>query len=166
MAGLLAFPVTILIAATAAAFGPWLGFAYAGIGAIASAVVTYEVGRRLSKEALRDFLGPRLGRIRERIATEGIIAVATVRLVPLAPFTVVNLVAGASEIRLVDYVLGTLLGMAPGLIVMSALGHQLARILVDPTPTEFALLVGAVLAWIATAIGIQIAVSKYWSRTS
>jgi uncharacterized membrane protein YdjX (TVP38/TMEM64 family) len=164
--GLVVFPVTILIAATAAAYGPWLGFVYATCGSLASAVVTYKIGRGLGKETLRDFLGPRLGRIRERIAAEGIIAVAMIRLVPVAPFTLVNLVAGASEIRFVDYVLGTLLGMVPGLIVMSALGHQLARILVDPTPLEFVWLIGAVLAWIAMAVGVQIAVSKYWSRTS
>ena len=98
-AGLVAFPVTILIAATAAAFGPWPGLAYATAGVLVSAMVTYAVGARLGKEALRNVLGPRLNRIRRRIARRGVIAVATIRLVPLAPFTVVNLVAGASAIR-------------------------------------------------------------------
>ena len=41
LGGLVVFPVMLLIAATAAAFGPWSGFALAGIGAIASAMVTY-----------------------------------------------------------------------------------------------------------------------------
>ena len=38
--GILVFPVLLLIAATAATFGPWLGFAYAASGALASALVT------------------------------------------------------------------------------------------------------------------------------
>ena len=42
--GLIAFPVLILIAATAAAFGPVAGLAYAAAGSLASAVVTYAVG--------------------------------------------------------------------------------------------------------------------------
>jgi phospholipase D1/2 len=38
LGGLVGFPVLLLIAATAAAFGPWLGFTLAGAGAIASAI--------------------------------------------------------------------------------------------------------------------------------
>jgi phospholipase D1/2 len=161
--GLVAFPVLILIAATAAAFGPWLGLAYATAGALASAFVTFALGAKLGKDVLRDFLGPRLNRIREKIAREGVIAVALVRMVPLAPFTVVNLVAGASDIKLSHFMLGTLLGMAPGLLVMSALGHQISRILIDPTATELALLVAFIVLWIAVSIGVQVVVSKFWS---
>jgi uncharacterized membrane protein YdjX (TVP38/TMEM64 family) len=163
-AGLLAFPVTVLIAATAAAFGPLPGFLYATTGVIASAAITYGAGARLGKEALRSVLGPRLNRIRRRIANRGILAVATIRLVPLAPFTVVNLVAGASAIRPLDYLAGTLLGMLPGLIVLSLLGQQVVRILADPTPGALAYLVAAVAAWIALSIGLQVLVSKRWSE--
>jgi phosphatidylserine/phosphatidylglycerophosphate/cardiolipin synthase-like enzyme/uncharacterized membrane protein YdjX (TVP38/TMEM64 family) len=164
-AGFVAFPVTILIAATAAAFGPWPGLAYAGIGVLVSAVSTYAVGARLGKEALRNVLGPRLNRVRRRIARRGVIAIATIRLVPVAPFTVVNLVAGASAIRPFDYVAGTALGMLPGLVVLSVLGHQIVRILTHPTPVAVALLLAAVAGWIAVSIGLQVLVSKLWSET-
>jgi phospholipase D1/2 len=163
-AGLVAFPVTILIAATAAAFGPWAGLLYAATGVLASAIVTYALGARLGKDALRSVLGPRLNRLRRRIARRGVIAVATIRLVPLAPFTVVNLVAGASAIRPVDYIAGTILGMLPGLIVLSILGHQVMRILSNPTWTEVGLLVAAVAAWIGASIGLQAAVTKLGSE--
>jgi phospholipase D1/2 len=163
-AGFVAFPVTILIAATAAAFGPWPGLAYAAGGVLVSASITYVVGAKLGKEALRNVLGPRLNRIRRRIARQGIIAVAAIRLVPLAPFTVVNLVAGASAIRPLDYLAGTALGMFPGLIVLSVLGHQIVRILTHPTPADVALLAAAVAAWIAVSIGLQVVVSKLWSE--
>ena len=158
--GILAFPVTLLIAATAAAFGPWLGFAYAAAGALASALVTYGIGATLGRETLQDYLGPRLNRIRRSIARRGIIAVAAVRLVPIAPFTLVNLVAGASQIKLQDYMIGTALGLAPGLIVMSALGSQIVRILAEPTWANVLLLVGAVVVWIAISLALQLLVSK------
>jgi uncharacterized membrane protein YdjX (TVP38/TMEM64 family) len=163
-AGLVAFPVTILIAATAAAFGPWAGLGYAAAGVLVSAIVTYALGARLGKEALRNVLGPRLNRLRRRIARRGVIAVATIRLVPLAPFTVVNLVAGASAIRPVDYIAGTILGMLPGLIVLSMLGHQVMRILTNPSWAEVGLLAAAVAAWIAVSIGLQIVVTKLGSE--
>ena len=90
------------------------------------------LGLVLGRETLRAMLGPRLKRVQRKIVSGGVLAIAAIRLVPLAPFTVVNLVAGASDVRLGAYLAGTLIGMAPGLLVMSALGHQFMRILSEP----------------------------------
>lgn len=162
VAGFVMFPVTVLIAATAAAFGPWYGFLYAALGALASAVATYAVGAAIGKPALREFLGPRLNRIRQRVVRRGVITIAALRMVPIAPFTVVNLVAGASAIPVFDYVAGTLLGLLPGLTMISAVGHQFARIMTAPSPADLAWLAAAVVAWILLSIGVQAAVSR-WS---
>ena len=159
--GLIAFPITVLIAATAAAFGPAAGLAYATAGSLLSAIVTYAVGVVLGRETLRGMLGARLKRVQSKIVSGGVLAVAAIRLVPLAPFTVVNLVAGASDVKLGAYVAGTLLGMAPGLIVMSALGHQFVRILSAPRPGEFAILFAVLLAWLAVAGCVQLVVAKF-----
>jgi uncharacterized membrane protein YdjX (TVP38/TMEM64 family) len=99
--------------------------------------------------------------VQYKIVSGGVLAVAAIRLVPLAPFTVVNLVAGASEVRLATYVAGTLLGMAPGLLVMSALGHQFVRILSEPRPGEFAILIVVLLSWLAVAGCVQLIVAKF-----
>jgi uncharacterized membrane protein YdjX (TVP38/TMEM64 family) len=162
--GLVAFPVLILITVTAATFGPWLGFAYALVGVIASALMTYAIGVRFGQAALRRLIGGRIERIRQRIVHRGVFAVAAIRLVPIAPFTIVNLAAGASAIRLADYIAGTLLGMLPGLIALSALGHQLVRIVTNPTPTEAALLALAVAVWIAVTFGVQALIGKFQGR--
>ncbi len=163
IAGSLMFPVTVLIAATAAAFGPWTGFTYAFIGALASALTTYAIGAAIGKRTVQDLLGPRLNRIRQKIASRGVVSIAAIRLVPVAPFTVVNLAAGASAIPVFDYMAGTVIGMMPGMIMISAVGNQFARILTSPTPFDIAALVVAVGAWIALSIGVQAAVSRYWS---
>jgi uncharacterized membrane protein YdjX (TVP38/TMEM64 family) len=160
--GLVVFPVVVLIAATAATFGPLLGFLYAAAGTMASAFVTFAIGAWLGKQTLRDVLGPRLDSVRKRVARKGVIAVALIRLVPVAPFTIVNLLAGASEITLTQYMLGTALGMLPGIFMMSVLGHQLSQIILHPNAFSLAMLAGAVLGWIALSIGIQAVVSKYW----
>jgi uncharacterized membrane protein YdjX (TVP38/TMEM64 family) len=153
--GVMVFPVLLLIAATAATFGPWLGFVYAGAGALASALVTYGLGVLLGRQAIDGLLGPRLNRIRRSVARRGVLAVAAVRMVPIAPFTVVNLVAGATRIPLADYLLGTILGMAPGLILMSALGHQIFNMITEPTLSNMLLLLVALLTWIGLTIGVQ-----------
>lgn len=166
LAGLVSFPVTILIAATAAAFGPWPGIAYAGAGALASAIVTFAIGALLGREMLRGLLGPRLERAHQRIARSGVLAVAAIRMLPIAPFTVVNLAAGASGIRALDYVIGTILGLAPGLIVLSILGGQVIEMLTNPTPTRLALLSLAVAAWIGLAAGAQYALRRFARKSS
>jgi uncharacterized membrane protein YdjX (TVP38/TMEM64 family) len=76
-------------------------------------------------------------------------------MVPIAPFTVVNLVAGASKIRFTDYVLGTVIGMAPGITLMSALGYQIWSILREPTWFNIVLFILAVIAWLAVSLGAQ-----------
>jgi uncharacterized membrane protein YdjX (TVP38/TMEM64 family) len=160
--GLVVFPVVVLIAATAATFGPLFGFIYAAIGTMVSAFVTYSIGALLGKQSLRDLLGPRLDNVRKRVARKGVIAVALIRLVPIAPFTIVNLLAGASEITIAQYLLGTALGMLPGIFMMSVLGHQLSQIVLHPNASSLAMLATAVVVWIGMSIGIQALVSKYW----
>jgi phosphatidylserine/phosphatidylglycerophosphate/cardiolipin synthase-like enzyme/uncharacterized membrane protein YdjX (TVP38/TMEM64 family) len=159
--GLVAFPVTIMIAATAASFGPWLGFVYALIGALASAILTYAIGGRIGRDALRSILGDRLNTIRNRIARQGIVAVVAIRLVPVAPFTLVNLVAGASGIRMWHYVVGTVLGLLPGLAVMSLLGSRIVRLIASPSFNEIVTVAVLVAIWMAMVGGLQAAVSRY-----
>jgi phospholipase D1/2 len=163
--GLIAFPVLLLIAATAAAFGPAAGLAYAAAGSLASAMVTYAIGVALGRDALRAVIGPRLRRVQRRIVRGGVLTIAAIRLVPIAPFTVVNLVAGASEIRFSAFVAGTVLGMAPGLIVMSALGHQIMRIITGPSGTDIALLAVVLAIWLALAGGVQVAFARFGRRS-
>jgi phosphatidylserine/phosphatidylglycerophosphate/cardiolipin synthase-like enzyme/uncharacterized membrane protein YdjX (TVP38/TMEM64 family) len=163
--GLIAFPVLLLIAATAAAFGPLAGLFYAAAGSLLSATVTYAIGTAIGRDALRAVIGPRLKRVQRRIVRGGVLTIAAIRLVPIAPFTVVNLVAGASEIRFSAFIGGTVLGMAPGLIVMSALGHQIMRIITGPSGLDVALLAVVVAVWLALAGGVQIAFAKFGRRS-
>jgi len=162
----LLFPVTVLIAATAAAFGPWLGFAYSAVGALLSALISFMIGAMIGREALTSVLGPRLNRIRREVRNRGVIAVAVVRLVPIAPFGVINLVAGASKIRLLDFTLGTAIGMLPGIAVMAALGHQTTLVLTRPSLEAIIWFTLAIAAWLALSLGLQALVSRYWSEAS
>ncbi|MBI0432866.1 VTT domain-containing protein [Roseomonas sp. KE0001] len=160
--GLIAFPVNVLIVATAAAFGLWPGLAYAAIGAMFSALLTYLIGRWLGPGTLRRVFGPRINRVSQGIARNGILAVTLVRLMPVAPFTLVNLVAGAMRIRLLDYTVGTALGLAPGLILMTALGDRLLRILTDPSWRDLLGFALVLLAWGGLSYGLQIVIG--WLR--
>ncbi|MDX1376337.1 MAG: VTT domain-containing protein, partial [Burkholderiales bacterium] len=144
VASLSALPITLLIVATALVFGPLAAFVYALGGALAGAVLGFGLGHVLGRDAVRRLAGARVNALSQRLAQRGLIAVVAVRVVPVAPFTVVNVVAGASHIRLRDFVAGTLLGMAPGTAAVSLFSDRLSAALRAPTPaTLAALAVGA-----------------------
>jgi uncharacterized membrane protein YdjX (TVP38/TMEM64 family) len=164
LAGAVAFPVNILIFATAAVFGPWFGALYSAFGALSSALVMYGVGARFGTDALARLPGPRLKRALQAVRTRGVPAVVTLRLLPVAPFTLVNLAAGASAIRLTDFVIGTVLGMAPGVTLMAVMGDRVASLFSHPTLGELGLLALCVVAWIALAFSAQALLSRRGGR--
>jgi phospholipase D1/2 len=133
VASLLMVPVNVLIVATAVAFGPALGGAYAMAASLATATLDYAIGRALGAAAIERLVGKRV-ELARRLTRPGVVSAALMRLVPSAPFAVVNLVAGASRARLRDVVGGTALGMAPGILVVSILGGELASALRGTDP--------------------------------
>ena len=164
--GLIAFPVVVLIAATAATFGPLFGFAYALIGVLASALVTFFIGASVGRNAVRSLLGTRWDRARRAIDRRGILAIAAIRMVPVAPFSLINLIAGASSISVLDYLAGTLIGMLPGLIAMSVLGYQITALVTDFSARNFALLLAGIVGWLALAWSAQARVGRERGRAS
>ena len=140
LGGCLMFPVILLIAVTGMALGPATGFATALVGCLASAATVFWLGRLTGGRLLRRFGGEG---VNHWFARQGVLAVAVVRLVPTAPFTVVNLVAGASHLRFTHFLAGTAIGMAPGTMAFCLFGTQLERVLRDPRPETVGLVLGA-----------------------
>ena len=166
VAGAVAFPVTILILATAAVFGPWWGMLYATAGVAASAGLMFTVGARFGQEVPRRLLGKRWDRLRDRLQRRGLVAVVALRVVPVAPFSLINLAAGAGSIRLVDFMLGTLIGMGPGLVAIALMGDRIAKVLADPSAGQIAVLLLCVAGWIGLSFGAQALVSRLGERTT
>jgi phosphatidylserine/phosphatidylglycerophosphate/cardiolipin synthase-like enzyme/uncharacterized membrane protein YdjX (TVP38/TMEM64 family) len=166
IAGAIAFPVVVLIIATAATFGPWLGFLYAALGVLASAIAMYAVGALLGRDVLKSIAGPRWNKVQRAIEDRGMLAVAAIRVVPIAPFTLVNMTAGACSIRLLDYVAGTVIGMLPGLVAISALGTQITSIITDFSIANFVLLLLFIAGWLMLAWSAQLLVGRLRKRAS
>jgi phospholipase D1/2 len=130
--GLIVAPVTILIAISVLAFGPLLGFVYSYIGMTLSALLVFGIGHVLGHETVHRLAGSRLNTISQRLAQKGVLAVIAVRIIPVAPFSLVNLVAGASHIRSRHFLIGTLLGELPGLLGVSLFVDQISEAARNP----------------------------------
>lgn len=153
--GLIVFPLVLLIAATATVFDPITAVCVALAGSLANAVTLYLIGRLVMRDTVMHAFATAVEKLQRALSHTGIVAVATVRMVPIAPFTLVNLAAGAIGVRLRDYVIGTLLGLLPGTLALTAFGRQLREIMEHPTAANVGLLVVVAAIWIGLSIALQ-----------
>lgn len=155
LAAILSVPITLLIAATGLVFGAWPGIGYALSGTLLSAMATYGIGFALGRDAVRRLAGARANRLSERIGERGIVTVAVLRLLPIAPFTIVNLVAGASHIRLRDYLIGSVVGMTPGIVLTVTFAHQLLEAIRHPDVGSVSTMFAIGLALVGISVLLQ-----------
>ncbi|MEX2332993.1 MAG: VTT domain-containing protein [Pseudohongiella sp.] len=157
---LLMFPLTVLVVVTAMLFGPWWGLLYAGAGTLSSSAVTFWVGRMLGEAPLQRYSGRYVTSLRRYMGERSIRSMIVINLLPLAPFTFTNLMAGAFSLPFPRYMLGSAIGIIPGLAVVTLLGGQLGRILLAEDRQE---------VWMAVGIGIALlivflAIRWIWSK--
>ena len=151
LAGLVAFPFSLLIVVTVITYGPVAGFIYSLTGGTLSAIAVYWIGDRLGRNFVRKLGGGKINRISRKIARHGIVNIIFVRIVPVAPFTLINLVAGASHINFRDYTLGTLLGFIPGMLAVTLLADRVEATIREPDPGNTVWLVVTAMAVFAAA---------------
>jgi phosphatidylserine/phosphatidylglycerophosphate/cardiolipin synthase-like enzyme/uncharacterized membrane protein YdjX (TVP38/TMEM64 family) len=157
--GLLMVPITLMIIATVSVFGPWYGAGYALLGAELSAIASFALGHLLGNEALRRIAGSKVNRISQAIARRGVLTIITLRIVPVAPFSVINIIAGATAIRLRDFALGSFLGMIPGVVSIAILADRLVASLREPSPQSILILLAAIVLVILSLLAL-----RQWSR--
>jgi len=150
-ASMVMFPRPLITLAAVMIFGPWEGLTYSMSGVVLAGVVGYAIGRLFHRDTARRLAGPKLARVSHLVQRRGIIAVALVRFVPIAPYLVVNVVMGAMRIKFTDFVIGTFLGMLPGALAATVLSNQLASMLHDPARVNGWIIAGAVAAFAALA---------------
>lgn len=150
LACLLLVPVTALTVAAGLAYGPAAGFAVAWIGATMAAALGHLAGRHMWRESVRRLAGDRLNTLSRRLAKRGILASALVRIVPVAPFMVVNLVAGASHVRGRDFVVGTALGILPGTFLLVVAADWTNALFAEPDASRWMWTALSVLALAGT----------------
>jgi uncharacterized membrane protein YdjX (TVP38/TMEM64 family) len=120
-------------------FGYTLGAAYAAIGATAGATILFTVARSTLGAALRERAGPWLGKMRAGFQANAVSYLLVLRLVPLFPFWLVNLVPACLGMSLRGYVGATFVGILPGTVVYAVLGSGLGKVLDAGETPEFSL---------------------------
>ena len=143
-------PQFMLIAAAVVAFGPLAGFAYSWIGTMVSSLVGFYLGRIAGARTLESFSGEGLRKFMGLIGRNGFLASLIVRLVPSAPFIVVNMAAGVTPMRVLDFALGSGVGIVPKIALTCFAGNSLARVMRgEGNASHFVALAAVVAIWLA-----------------
>lgn len=149
VAGLLFLPVWLLILTTSLWLSPPLSFAVALGGALLSSSIAFAVGR-LARGPLTRRFGAKRAFIAMRGA--GIEHIVALRVLPVLPFTLVNMSAGALGVPFFrTFIAGTVIGMGPSIFAVTFLGDRARKVFTDPTPASVALLIAAALLLVVVA---------------
>lgn len=109
-------------------FGPLLGTLYVNVGATTGATLAFLAARYLLHDWVESKFGHRLGPIQEGFKNNAFSYLLTLRLIPLFPFFLVNLLSGLTRISLGTYAAATAIGIIPGSFVYAFAGRQLGTI--------------------------------------
>ena len=125
----LSLPIaTVLTLAGGFFFGKWLGTAYVVGAATVGAAIIFTIAKTSLGETLREKAGGLYGRIEANMADNAVGYLLFMRLVPIFPFFLVNIVPALFNVRLRTFVLTTFFGILPGSFVFVNLGEQLGEI--------------------------------------
>lgn len=119
---------SLLMLAAGSGFGAALGTLLCLAGCTAGATLAMLASRRWLQPWIRRRHGQRLAGVEARIATDGAYWLFSLRLLPVVPFTVVNLVAGLTAMRTWTFTWISFVGMAAGTFVYVNAGSELGHV--------------------------------------
>src|SRR5690348_15707051 len=145
--------MTLMTLAAGAIFGVVEGSVIVSFGSAIGATLAMLAARFVFKDAVRKRFAHRLQRVDAGIEREGAFYLLGIRLVPIFPFFIVNLLMGLTHIRVRTYYWVTQLGMLAGTIVYVNAGTRIAsaktlRGLIS-TPLIVSLALLALLPWVS-----------------
>lgn len=128
MAGLSLPGAAVMTLAGGALFGLGTGTLVVSFASSIGATLAFLVSRFLLRDSIQSKFGEKLTAINEGVRKDGAFYLFTLRLVPIFPFFVINLVMGLTAIRTLVFYVVSQLGMLPGTLVYVNAGTQLAKI--------------------------------------
>lgn len=156
----LSFPgATVMTLAGGAMFGLWVGVPVVLVSATIGATLAFWIARYVLRGTVQRRFGDRLGTINKGLERDGVFYLFSLRLVPIFPFFLINLLMGLTTLPSMTYFWVSLVGMFAGTAVYVNAGTQLAAITQMSDVMSPALIISftalALFPWLARwAIGL------------
>src|SRR5210317_1536105 len=118
----------VMTLAGGALLGFWVALVTVSFASTLGATLAFLASRFLLRDWVQSKFGDKLKAINQGVEKEGAFYLFTLRLVPLCPFFVINLVMGLTPMRALSYYWVSQVGMLPGTAVYVNAGTQLGQI--------------------------------------
>lgn len=162
VASVISFPLIFFLILGGILFGAYWGTLLNWSAALAGATISYFLGLYLGRPLFRNFAQKKIPALAGWIKEKGFWAILILRVIGVFPFTVVNFVAGASRIRLANYLLATALGMLPGTFLISYFSDSILQGTVHFKSKSSQLLWGLLLLLLLWSVSSFL--KKWWLR--
>lgn len=154
LASFIGVPQFVLIAITVAAFGPVKGFIFSYVATLISSTVNFQVARQLGASWIRRRGWTTVEHVSALVGRNGFFSAMVVRVVPTAPFVVVNMGLGLTHMAYLSFLSGTAVGTIPKTALIALLGKVVERAQAgDPQAIQY--LVMAALGWVVLAFAAR-----------
>lgn len=163
LASYLFVPVTLLTAIVATVFGYWQSLFICATGAVASAILGYGTGRLIGRDKFRFFTGTTLERLKSQAKRSNIITMTFLRMIPVAPFSMVNIAIGILQMPFLVYFTGSILGLVPGKFITVFLADSLADVAIYQDHNKLLVAGAAFLGWIGLVWSVH-RLHAWWNR--
>lgn len=163
VATLLFFPHMAMTATIVIVFSPLQAFSIAMTGSIVSGAIGWFIGRKMGLRSMRALIGHTAEKISGYAKRGGVLGITLLRLLPIAPYTAVNLALGMLEVSFFAFTVGTFLGTLPGTTIAAFLGHSVLELWQNPN-LEHMIYVGLGLcAWVAIIVISHLG-ARWWRK--
>lgn len=140
-------PAAVATLLGGAIFGAWIGALLAWLGAVAGTVLAHLLARSVARAPLKRLFGEhRL--LRQLKDHDDVVALLRLRILPVAPFAVLDYVAGVAGVSLSRLLLATMLGVIPSVVAYTYVGAELLRGIVSKSEASHRAL------WIAGGVTV------------
>ena len=147
-------PFHLVVFAVAWFFSFWQTIGIVLFSGMVVALLCYFAGAQIGKERVFNLFSPRLGKLRHKkiLRSFGVFTVAWLRIMPVAPFSVLSMATGACGVSFLSFFWGTFLGMLPAVFLITQFVQLVSQLLGNPTVQNgfsFGLFLSflALLAW-------------------
>ncbi len=157
-------PIALFLSLTGGAVLGWLAVPLVVIGATTGAGIVFIAARTFFADLARARAGPFIARLESGFTANAFSYLLALRLIPVAPFWVMNIVPAFSRMSLIAFLGATCLGILPGSAVFVSVGRGLDHILAaGQTPDVEILRSPAILGPLA-ALGLMALIPVVWRR--
>jgi uncharacterized membrane protein YdjX (TVP38/TMEM64 family) len=157
-------PIALPLTLTGGALFGWLAVGLVMVGATVGATVVFIAARTAFADLARERAGPFLSRLEDGFSRNAFSYLLALRLIPAAPFWVVNIAPALTRMGAGSFVLATFIGIAPGTMVFVSVGRGFDHILGSGSVPDLQVLSSPAILGPLVALGLLALLPVAWRR--